>query len=692
MVKTIKAGLDPQFWAAGGLLALLIIFITPGASLAARVPQGKEFRAAVDTAINKVKPALVRIHVVSTDYSEGREVKSQAVGSGVIITKDGRLVTNHHVAGHGARMICTLSNREEIEAVLVGTDPLTDVAVLKLMPPKPRQFAFATFGDSSKMRPGDPVIAMGSPMALSQSVTLGIISNVEMIMPRMYGSRGRMQLDGEDVGSLVKWIGHDAAIYGGNSGGPLVNLAGEIIGVNEVSFGLGGAIPGNLARAVAEELMERGNVVRSWLGISVQPLFKQSEASRGVVVGGVVQGSPAETAGVKAGDLLLSIDGKETNARYDEQMPAVMAVVMGLPVHKETQAVLLRDGRQLKFPITPLERGEVYLKEQEIKEWGITVRNISFLEAKELKRSSQSGVYVTSVRPGGPAGDAKPPLARKDVIVEVNGKPIENIDTLRQATAGAWKPKSPPAPVITTFERDAKKLLSVVSVGIQEMRNPGLEVSKAWLPVATAVINREIAAQLKLPELKGFYITRVFPGHSAEKAGLKTGDMIFAVDGEKLTASAPEHEEELSALIRQYDIGATVELSILRGSEKLKIPVELERSPKLQREMKKYQSNEFEFTARDISFFDITDEQWPAGQTGALVEEVKSGSWAELGSMSTSDLIVEVEGEAIQDVSQLKSVMDRIIAEKRKFVVMKVIRGIHSLFLELEPAWNPSNK
>src|SRR2546422_4288820 len=224
-------------------------------------------RAVVEEAITRMRPALVRIHVVSTDYREGRELKMQAVGSGAIISKDGYLITNHHVAGHGARMVCTLWNREEIEAELVGTDPLTDISVLKLKPEKPREFIPANFGDSSKIAVGDSVLAMGSPMALSQSVTLGIISNVEMIMPRLFGTFGRMRLDGEDVGALVRWIGHDASIYGGNSGGPLVSLHGEIIGVNEIRFGLSGAIPGNLARSVAEELIAHGKIRRSWLGI-----------------------------------------------------------------------------------------------------------------------------------------------------------------------------------------------------------------------------------------------------------------------------------------------------------------------------------------------------------------------------------------------------------------------------------------
>ena len=176
-------------------------------------------RAQIDVANEKVRRALVRIRVVSTDFRDGREVKMQAVGSGVIITKDGYLITNHHVAGHAARIFCTLWDREEIEAELIGTDPLTDIAVLKLKPEKPREFVPASFGDSALLRVGDSVLAMGSPMALSQSVTLGIVSNTEMVLPRFWGESGRFQLDGEDVGALVRWIGHDAAIYGGNTGG-----------------------------------------------------------------------------------------------------------------------------------------------------------------------------------------------------------------------------------------------------------------------------------------------------------------------------------------------------------------------------------------------------------------------------------------------------------------------------------------
>src|SRR5215472_11148227 len=147
-------------------------------------------RAGIDRAIAAVFPSLVRVSVVYLDQAAGREVKGALSGSGTIISADGYVVTNHHVAGRPRRIVCTLSTREEVPADLVGTDPLSDIAVIKLHPEKPRVFPAAKFGDSDKLTRGQPVLAMGSPLALSQSVTSGIVSNLEMIMPQDMGGSG----------------------------------------------------------------------------------------------------------------------------------------------------------------------------------------------------------------------------------------------------------------------------------------------------------------------------------------------------------------------------------------------------------------------------------------------------------------------------------------------------------------------
>ncbi|MCX7867698.1 MAG: PDZ domain-containing protein [Limisphaera sp.] len=669
------------------LVCILAVGLLPtGCVTPARQPTLTQ--AQLNRVAAQLRPSLVRLRVVSTDYVDGREVKTQSVGSGVIITEDGYLITNHHVAGWATRIFCTLWNLEEVEAELVGTDALTDIAVVKLKPDRPMRFTPARLGDSSRLRVGDPVLAMGSPMALSQSVTLGIVSNTEMIMPRFMGPSARLRLDGEDVGSLVKWIGHDAPIFGGNSGGPLVNLQGEVVGINEMRLGLSGAIPINLAREIAQQLIAEGRVRRSWLGMDVQPRFKRSEASRGVLVAGVLPDSPAQQAGLQAGDLLVALAGRPVDVRFDEQIPEFMRLVCSLPIGQSVPCVVERAGREITLHVVPAERGEFLARPRELKAWGITARDLTPLSAREMKRPDTNGVVVTSVRAGGPAGDARPPLDEGDVLVAVNHQPVRCLADLVRHTEQLTQGRADPVPVLATFERGDKRFLTVVRLGITELEDPGREVTKAWLPVEVQVLTRPLAQQLGRPDLRGFYITRVYPRSTAARAGLQVGDLIVAVDGEPLTASSAEHADELGALVRQYDVGSTVTLTLLRNGQTLKVPVELVASPRLPREMKTYRNPDFEFTARDLSFFDRAEEQWPEDQTGVRVTEVRRGGWADLGMLLVDDLIVEVDGQPVTDVDSLRQRLEQAAAARRSPVIFKVLRGIHTRYLELEPKWD----
>jgi serine protease Do len=270
----------------------------------------------------------------------------------------------------------------------------------------------------------------------------------------------------------------------------------------------------------------------------------------------------------------------------------------------------------------------------------------------------------------------------------VGDQPVRDIDELARISRELVENAADPVPVLATFERKATEFVAAVNVGLRELNDPGLEVKKAWLPVNTQVITREIAGLLGDSSLTGFRITQVFATSTAESAGLETGDLIVAVDGQRLMASAPEHYEELPTLIRNYSVGSTAELSIRRGSEELKVPVELVRAPKLDREMRKYRDENFEFTVRDVTFFDKADEQWDDTKTGVLVSEIQPGSWAELGMLRVGDLIQEVDGEAVNNVDDMQAVMEQIESAQEQFVIVQALRGIYTVYVELEPKWD----
>ena len=644
-------------------------------------------RPAMEKAIARVQPALVRIQVVWVDYAQGREVKHEASGSGFIVKKQGFVVTNHHVAGRATRAVCVFSNNEEIEATLVGTDPLTDIAVLKLDHAKHPEFPIVAWGDSAGIAVGDTVLALGSPLALSQSVTRGIVSNSKMTMPAMFRRFGGFEMEGEDVGSLVRWIAHDASIFPGNSGGPLVNLAGAVIGVNEISLGLGGAIPSNLARDVAEQIIARGSVQRSWLGLEIQPLLKGAGQTRGVLVSGVVADSPAERAGFQSNDRLVRLDDQEISVRFDEELPVLNLQVVGIPIGKEVSAVVLRAGREVPLKIRTAEREPAVFRQTEFKQWGLTAKNIPFLTAKEMKLASRDGVLVTSLRTGGPGGEAKPNLQPNDVIKTVAGQPVNSIADLLKVTAELTKDKKVPVPVAVEFTRRAERFLTIVKVGIRDQDDPGLEARKAWLPVAVQVITREMTEQFGTNGVTGVRITQVYPHSTAAAAGLQSGDWVLAIAGEPIAASQPGDEEVFTSRIRQNRVGDQPVFTVMRAGQRLQIPVELVRSPKLDREMKKYQDLNFEFASRDLSFFDRVHDDLPENTPGALITEVKDGGWAALGDLQVNDIVQFVNDAPVTDVAGLQAQMKAVSDQKTKFIVLRVLRGIHTRYLELQSNW-----
>jgi serine protease Do len=669
-----------------GVAVMVVGLATPALAQGPAGPVDQVPPAAIEAALARVAPSLVRIHVVTVDHQDGREIKREASGSGTIITPEGHVITNHHVAGKSRRIICTLPTKEEVPAELVGTDPLSDIAVLKLKPAKPTQFPVATFGDASVLKVGDRVLALGSPLALSQSVTMGIVSNTEMIMPGMFWPFNRMTLDGEDVGSIVRWIGHDAAIFGGNSGGPLVNMQGEIVGVNEISMGLSGAIPAGLAKEVAMALIRDGRVSRGWIGLEVQPLLKSSTRERGGLVGGTIEGSPAAAAGFRSGDVLLSLDGQDVTVRFAEELPPFNQQVMRLTPGKPVEAVVLRDGVRRTLKVTPDDRESVQAPVREVTALGLTGSDLTSWTAKELRRAGTAGVHVRGIRPGAAADDAKPSLQPGDVIVSIDDEPVKNIEALMATAERLVQGRTEPLPVLVAFDRRAERMLTVLELARPGLQDPGAEARKAWIPVAVQAITPELASQLGIEGKRGVRVTRVYGG-SAAAAGLEVGDLIFAIDDDPVEASQPSEAEMFETMIRQYKIGSSVMLATQRGTEERAVKVALESSPQLPREMKKYEDPNFEFRVRDVAEMDRAQLAVPSGERGVLVEAVREGGWAALAHLGDGDIILAVDGEPVPDVATMRAKMERIAKEKPASVVLHVRREIRTFFVEMQTGW-----
>lgn len=644
----------------------------------------------INDRVNSVYRAIVRIEVVSERGSNGRMLKSRSTGSGVIIDRSGLVVTNHHVAGKATRLTCRLYDGEEIGADLLGADALTDLALLRLrLDDRPEDFPSlhaAEFGNSDYVKVGDPCFAMGSPAGLSQSVTRGIVSNLALISNRSSSFR----LDGENVGELVRWLGHDAVIFPGNSGGPLVNENGKIIGINEVAIAsLGGAIPSNLAREISAELLEKGYIERSWIGLECQPYLNGQRAS--ILIAGVIDDSPAAHAGILPGDIVTHLNNEEVEAKIPEDLPPFHQKISSMPPGMEITLHGFRDDKEQTWKIITQKREPAYHRENELKSWGLTIRNFTLLSSLEARRDGKDGVQVHSVAQGGPSFSSKPRLLEKDVITEINGQKVGDIQDLVLISAELTKNKTVPVPVLVRFERNLANYLTVIKIGPEAEENRPLEAWKPWLGVSTQVLTNELAQGLGLGKYsRGVRLSQVFPETPAQKAGLLAGDLIFRIDGQLIQAYRSEDSEVFGNMIKQYRINSEVTFEVWREGKILELNATLDKRPTPANELPEYEDEQLEYTVRELSFADRVFLRIPPDQNGVLVDNVESAGWAALAGLRQGDILLKVNEHTINGIKEIKDLMVKIHQQRLGQVVFFVKRGIHTLFLELEPEWDPS--
>jgi serine protease Do len=375
----------------------------------------------------------------SRQFQVPKSRRESALGSGVIVDKRGYIITNNHVIAKADEIKVVLNDKREFKAKLIGTDPKTDVAVIKI---KGDNLPVLPWGNSDNLQVGEYVLAIGNPFGLSQTVTMGIVS-----------ATGRANVG---IADYEDFIQTDAAINPGNSGGALVNAKGQLVGMNTAIFsrsggymGIGFAVPSNMAHKVMESLIKNGKVTRGWLGVSIQALDEELakhfglKSPEGVLVNEVMDGTPAAKGGVKEGDVIVAFDGKKT-----PDPTTLRNIVAETKVGKRVKMTVMRDGKAKTLNIMVAEQPKnLTMSQQQQPESdhntssilkGVEVQNMNPQIAQQLGLpKTTTGVVVTDVSVGSPAERAG--LISGDVILQVNNKRITNIGDFRNAVQSANK-------------------------------------------------------------------------------------------------------------------------------------------------------------------------------------------------------------------------------------------------------------
>ncbi len=448
-------------------------------TFAPNVPrQIMETSRAFSDIVNSVSPAVVNISTTKViqrensnffddpffdffgpfqDFGLPKKWKEKSLGSGVIVSPDGYIITNNHVVEKAEEIKVTLLDNRTLKGRIVGIDPKTDIAIIKI---DADNLPTLRWGDSDRLQVGEFVLAIGSPYGLSHTVTMGIISAV-----------GRANVG---IADYEDFIQTDAAINPGNSGGPLVNIKGELVGINTAIFsktggyqGIGFAVPSNMVRLVMDQLIQKGKVTRGWIGVTIQELTPELSQkfglnrAKGALVSDVTKNSPAEKAGILRGDIIFEFNGKEI-----KDVNALRNLVAQSKSGSTVPIKILRSGKEYTLKVVilelPKEISEITPANLPDETEGDALTGLVVMDlTKEIIRQlgfnkDEKGVIVVRIEPGSPADEAE--IKKGDIIKEINRRSINNVEDFNRIASSIRKNDS----VLLFVNRNGKKFYTIL--------------------------------------------------------------------------------------------------------------------------------------------------------------------------------------------------------------------------------------
>ena len=644
----------------------------------------------IAAARDRVLPVVVSILTVRQDYRQGEPSLSVSSGSGTVVSESGHIATNAHVTQNGKSFRVVFADGRELPAKLVGTDTLSDLAVLQVQPASPEKFPFAQFADKLDLRPGDTVLAMGAPWGLSNSMSAGVVNNPRRLLVSLFDDEAEYEdslSEDEPTGRYYAWIQHDASIAPGNSGGPLVDLSGRIVGVNTRGMIVGGdlafAIPGAEAGRIVKALIAHGKVPRVSLGFRLRSL-KGTPYTQGVLVNAVERGSPPEKAGLQAGDRILSLNGNPITALQPIDVPEVQQFIAELPIDSSVALQVIRDGKQREIKLKALAQATERGKESALAAYGMSASELTPAMGKRRNIQAESGVLVTGIRPGGPAAVARPEIQAGVVISAINGKSVATLDDLLVQATTATETK----PLVLQLESNGSQRLSLLKpVFGDQSREPLPELPQSWVGVEVQPFTSTLGKDIGLPSA-GYRISRIYPGSPLAKQGAKVGDLLTAIDDDPLKPANDISSEGFDLRVHDLSVGTTAKFTAMREGKPLQFTLAVLPSPVETSGLRTLASGRLRAQLRELGFYDRVNLRLPSDRQGVYIDGVESGGAAGLAHLKRGDVITHLGNQSVTTPIQLSKALETALASPGdNLIALQVIRGTQSRIVFLERYW-----